>query len=667
MAGAKTGSCVASLLLFCLTAQALPTLDRPVTLHVRNQPIETILNEITRQAGVQFSYSPQAVDVSRTASIDAHSVTVRKALRQILGDAYEHKAVRNFIILRKSRVELSALPTPEQQPLNAEKTGLSYIANQQYVKKLCYTDSGTTSGGCLSNINNQTSKMMNKYLAAVALASVAGVSAQAQQPPAASEQLGKVRKEFIALVREVADSTRQAVKVAANEISRQASSLKTFGTFAAAQPDTSPAAAPPAAAQPDAPPAAPPAAAPPDAPPAAPPAAAPPDTSPAAASGDNIHPIIFTMFYPFSFPELNTERYAYRTSFTLLYGVNSGVSGVELGGVVNVNRRYMSGVQLAGVGNLSVGNVTGTQLAGVVNLAVRDTAKAQLAGVANLAQSSRFQLAGVANAASHTAKVQIAGVANASAKGAADVQLAGIANAANHAAKVQLAGIANASVNGAANAQLAGIANAARSAKLQLAGIANAADTSRCQVGMVNAARKAGVQVGLVNVCDTSGGVMVGLVNVARRGGLYELEIGTDPMNQLNLAYRMGAKKFYTFAELSCRWNERRWLSGVGLGTQITLPKSWSLNVEGASQNVLTSRFWERNGWNMLAHTRVTATKQLAKRFAVFAGPTFYVYCTKFTSSNSVELASPYHIFSVRGNHIATKAWIGLSLGVRIS
>jgi hypothetical protein len=680
MAGAKTESCAALLLLFCVlfcvTAQALPALDRPVTLHARDQPIEEILSEISRQTGIQFSYSPQAVDVRRPASIEALHLPVGEALRQILDGRYEHKVVRKFIVLRKPRVEIYTLPTPEQQPPPPEKTEYSYITNQQYVKKLCYTDSGTTSDGCLSDINNQNSKMMNKHLAAVVLASVAGVSAQAQQPPTVSEQLGKVRKEFIALVREATDSTEQAVKMAANEINRQVSSLKTFGTFAAAQADTSP-----AAAQVD-----------------TPPAVAQTNTPPAAASGDSVRPIIFTLFYPFSFPELNTERHAYRTSFTLLYGVNSGVSGVELGWLVNVNRRYMSGVQLAGMGNLSLGNVTGTQLAGVVNLAVGDTAKAQLAGVANMAQGADFQLAGIANAARHTAKVQLAGIANASAKGTTKVQVAGIANAAYHTAGVQLAGIANASakgttnvqvagianaahhtagaqvagianasVKGTVNAQVAGIANVAQSAKLQAAGIANAADTSRCQVGLVNAARKAGVQVGLVNVCDTSDGVMVGLVNVARRGGLYELEIGADPIDQLNLAYRMGTKKFYTLAELSYRWDERQWLSGVGVGTQITLPKSWSLNVEGASKSILTNPPWKDNGLNMLAQARVTAAKQLTKHLAVFAGPTLYVYYTNFTKPNSIDLVAPYHIFSVRGNHIATKAWIGCSLGVRIN
>ena len=700
MPNAKTAGCAACLLLLlCIAVQALPVLEKPVTLNLREQPIEKILNEITRQTGIQFAYSPQALDVSRTASMAAHRLPVREALQLLFGEMYEYKAVRKFIILRKSRVEIHPLTTPQQQqqhPPNAEKTAYSYITNQQYVKKLCYTDSGTTSDGCLSHTNNQNSKMMRKYLAAVALASVASASAQAQQPSNASGQLEKAGKELIALVKEVSDSTAQAVKMAANEINRQALHLKATGTFAAAPTKVTPAGeqvvAPPAGEQVVAPTEAPPAeaapteaapaeappaeapsaeAAPTEAPPAeaapteAPPAeAAPAEAPPATASGDSVRPVIFTLLYPFSFPDLNTERYAYRASITYLVGVNSGVSGTELGGLVNINRRYMSGVQLAGLANLSLGSVTGMQLAGVTNVAARDTAKAQLAGVANVAQGADFQSAGIANVAHRRANVQLAGIANATAS--AKLQAAGIANAAQHRANVQLAGIANATAS--AKLQAAGIANAAQHrANVQLAGIANATDTSRCQVGLVNVARKAGVQVGLINVCDTSGGVMVGLVNVARRGGLYELEIGTNPMEHIDLTYRMGTKKFYTLAEFSYRWDDRRCLSGVGLGTQISLPKSWSLKVEGASQHVLTSKFWQQGSLNLLAQARVTAAKQLTKHFALFAGPTFYLYCTNFTNPNSVDLASPYHIFSVRGNRIATKAWVGLSMGVRIN
>ncbi|MDR1416523.1 MAG: hypothetical protein LBJ57_03770, partial [Prevotellaceae bacterium] len=368
-------------------------------------PLEDILNEISRQTGIRFSYSPQAVDVSQLASLEAQDQPIKDVLQQALGGKYEYKITRKFAILQKSRVKINLSPVAEPQGVEPKKMEYSYITNQRRVKKLCYTDGGTALDDCLIITNNKNSEVMKKRIVALMLATATGVSAQAQQPSTVSDKLGKAGKDFILLVEEVAAGTAQAVKIAAEEASRQASNLKiavaqnssdtasalkavpenqpesqqdssihaalkTTGTLAdtltsaQATADAIAADAVPTAAQPA-----------------------------AAACSDSVHPLSFTIFYPFSFPEVNTEKYVYDASFNCFYGVNSGVRGVELGGVLNINRRCMSGVQLAGVSNLSVGSVTGVQMAGVANLAARDTVATQMAGVANIAQSAVFQAA----------------------------------------------------------------------------------------------------------------------------------------------------------------------------------------------------------------------------------------------------------------------------------
>jgi hypothetical protein len=621
-------------------------------------PLEDILSEISRQTGIRFSYSPQEVDVSCHASLNAQRLPAKDALRLLLGSRYEYKATRKLAILQRSRVTIEKSQTFKPQKVESEigakKVEYSCIANQRRVKKLRYTDGGTVLDDCLTitnskNLNSKNSEVMKRQLAAVMLvAASGGAGAQAQQPSTISGQLDKAGKNLISLVEEAVVGTAHAVKLATDEVGRQAATLQTAtpqvrsdssnvnvngGDTAAAlkvAPETPPAA-----------------------------------VAAVAAGGDSVRPVIFTFFYPFSFPDLRTERYAYSASFSWLYGINGGVSGAELGGLVNINRRYMSGVQLAGIANLSCGSVTGAQLAGIVNLAARDTATAQLAGIANVAQSAKLQSAGIANVAYGSGKTQLAGIANLSAKGGAEAQLAGITNAAQ-SAKLQAAGIANLAY-GSGKTQLAGIANlSAKGAnKAQLAGIANVADTSRCQVGLVNVARRAGVQVGLVNVCDTTGGAMVGLVNVARRGGLREFEAGVG-VDNVSAAYRMGTKKFYTFAALSYRFADSHWLTGAGLGTQISLRKNWGINVEGASQQVLTSRFWEHGTLNQLSQVRVLGSRQLAKHFAVFAGPVLYVYNTNTSGPGSVNLKVPYTIYSGRHGSIESKVWVGFAAGIRL-
>ncbi|MDR0415596.1 MAG: hypothetical protein LBH84_09340 [Prevotellaceae bacterium] len=597
----------AALFLFLLppaALYALPMPEKTVTLSVRDSPLENILNEISRQTGIRFSYSPQEVDVSRTASIDAQGRPLNDVLRQLLEDRYEYRATRKFAILRKPQVKISLLPESERK---VEKMEYSYITNQHVVKKLRYADSGTTLDDCLTITNNNKNfevMKMKKHLAAIALATAAGVSAPAQQPSTVSEQLDKAGRDFMLIVEEAATGTAQAVKLAADRVGQQVSSLSAADTLAAAPAD--------------------------------------------GATCDSARPVIFTLCYPFSFPDLHTERHVYNASFTWLCGVTGGVCGVEMGGLVNINCRHMSGVQLAGISNLSLGNVTGVQLAGIANLAARDTASTQLAGIVNIAQSVGFQGAGIANVA-QSAVCQATGIVNLAGSGA-----------------VQLAGIANLSAKGAADVQLAGIVNAARSAKFQATGIANVADSSGCQVGLTNTARVAGVQVGLVNVCDTSGGVMVGLVNVAKRGGLREFEVSASLADNVSVAYRLGTAKFYSFAEVSHRFSGNLWLTGVGVGTQISLPRNWAINIEGLSQNVLTDFFWERGASNRLAQVRTLGGKRLAKYFAVFAGPSLCVYNTNVHRQGSVDLKAPYTIYSGQRGRIATKVWVGFSAGVRL-
>jgi hypothetical protein len=625
-----------------VTLQAASALEKTVTLSMYGRPLEDILSEISRQTGIRFSYSPQVVDVRQIASIEAQRQPVKEILPLVLGGKYEYKITRNFAILRKARVKINLAPVEQRQHYEAEKVVCYYITNQQYVKKLCYTDSGTVADDCLiitSNKNfKQNSEVMKKYLATIMLATAAtGVSAQAQQPSTVFEQLGKAGKELIPLVEEAVVSAAQAVKIATGEVSKRAlssnadaahSGSDTVGMLKVGHEPPSGASAQLAVAQP--------------------PAQEQPDAAATTTKSDTVRPVIFTFFYPFSFPELHTERYAYSASFSWLYGINSGAREVELGGLVNINLRYMSGVQLAGIGNLSFGSVTGAQLAGIANLAVRDTAIAQLAGIANVAQSVGFQGAGIANVAQ-----------------SAGFQGAGIANLAYSSGKVQLAGIANAAQS--AGFQGAGIANLAYGGgKVQLAGIANAARTSRFQAGLVNVAQRSGVQVGLVNVCDTSTGVMVGLLNVAKRGGLHELEVSAGLAGAISVAYRLGIPKYYTFGELSFHADDNLWLSGVGVGTQVALPQKWGVNVEGLSQHVLTESFWKHGTINHLSQVRVLGYKRFAKYFAVFAGPALYVYHTNTKSSGSVDLVAPYSIYAGQLGRTAVKAWVGFSAGIRL-
>ncbi len=666
------------LILISITLQAAH--QKEITINAQNQTLESVLDEISRQTEINFSYSSSSIDVSQLVSINVQNQPMEDVLQQLLGDKYEYKIKRKHIILKKSKVKKGITLPPVEQIITTHKEEYNYITNQVYVKKICYSDSGTVLGDCPIITNEQKNEVMKKQLAILMLTIATTANAQTQDSTLTTkEQLSKAGKEFTNFVVEAANSTVQAVKIAADEIGKQTAAIKVSNTNnSTTSTNDNPAVEITAddSADEDA-----------DEQPVivAENAQAsdsesiqdalkvvPEPTQTEAktknvnqeksiAATDSVHPFLFTLFYPFSFPELHPEKNTYNVSLNLLWGYNGGVKGAELGWIANVNRYEMSGFQGAGVVNASFGSVTGVQLAGVVNFAAKDTTAVQISGVVNSAQSARFQAAGVANANYGNGDVQMSGIVNFSAKGNSAVQLGGVVNVAN-TADVQIAGITNAALQ--SDVQVSGVANASGGRNVtQISGIANVTDTSSFQLGLVNIARKAGTQIGLVNVCDTAGGIMLGLVNVARKGALRQFEVSSS-LSSMNVAYRMGARKFYTFLEVGYGYENKAWMYGLGLGSQIDFPKKYGMNIEALFQNVSVDVF-RSESFNGLSQVRVVGYKQLAKHFTVFAGPAMYIYNSKLSGSNPVDFKAPYTIYSHTGNSYSTAMWLGLSAGIR--
>ena len=57
------------------------------------------------------------------------------------------------------------------------------------------------------------------------------------------------------------------------------------------------------------------------------------------------------------------RTYSNDISFNILYGLNKGVNGFELGGILNYNNGNVNGVQIAGGANINMFNVKGVQIA----------------------------------------------------------------------------------------------------------------------------------------------------------------------------------------------------------------------------------------------------------------------------------------------------------------
>lgn len=157
--------------------------------------------------------------------------------------------------------------------------------------------------------------------------------------------------------------------------------------------------------------------------------------------------------------------------FTLLYGKNADVSGLDLGLGIN-----------------SSDNFTGIQIAGIMNNVSPNRYPSKDMVVKGI------QIAGFGNTADYLYGIQIAGFGNGVTLNAAGIQFGIIGNVASTIKGIQIAGIYN--YNHPKDSSVTGI-----------------------QIGLFNYAENVtGLQIGLFNACKRLQGVQIGIVNYIEEG-----------------------------------------------------------------------------------------------------------------------------------------------------
>jgi hypothetical protein len=89
----------------------------------------------------------------------------------------------------------------------------------------------------------------------------------------------------------------------------------------------------------------------------------------------------FTFAYPLGTNGTEAINISNQFSFNALYGVNGGLDGLEIGGLVNYNHGDVNGMQLAGVANINAEYTEGMMLAGSFNLTLGDAQGIQLSNL----------------------------------------------------------------------------------------------------------------------------------------------------------------------------------------------------------------------------------------------------------------------------------------------
>lgn len=310
-------------------------------------------------------------------------------------------------------------------------------------------------------------------------------------------------------------------------------------------------------------------------------------------------------------------------SFNILGGETGGVSGFELGGLFNINKGYTRGLQIGGLFNLTREYVQGVQIGGLYNNVGERVNGLQVAGIYNQVKQDvkGLQVAGIYNHAASSNGLQVAGITNLTAGHVKGIQVAGITNFAKSVNGVQVAGIVN------------------RTKKLH------------------------GVQIGLVNFADTSDGYSIGLVNIVPNG-YHKLAITTNEVMQVNAAIKTGTKKLYSMivAGASAINHEKVYSIGAGLGKEIPVGSSFSINPEATSQYVYLGSF---TTFNLLNKFNLDLHLNIGKHLSVFGGPSFSAYYKEkhlpIPGYKSTLPKSTYNTFRVAEN---VDGWIGWNAGI---
>jgi hypothetical protein len=102
-----------------------------------------------------------------------------------------------------------------------------------------------------------------------------------------------------------------------------------------------------------------------------------------------------TFGYPIGSSGTSSLEYSNNFSFNILYGLNGGVNGIEIGSILNYNKGKVKGFQLSGVSNINTGYSAGFLISGVSNICMDSTSGLFVSGVLNYSQHNAkgFQLA----------------------------------------------------------------------------------------------------------------------------------------------------------------------------------------------------------------------------------------------------------------------------------
>jgi len=341
----------------------------------------------------------------------------------------------------------------------------------------------------------------------------------------------------------------------------------------------------------------------------------------------NSKPFRFALIHTWGTNGAKSVENTYHFAINILGGKIGQIKGLEIGGLWNINKYGARGMQIAGLFNFTNANnpkiySNNAQFSGIFNC-TKQGKSLQFASIFNMGDMARFQLSGIFNVANK-----------------AVVQFAGFANIAQEP-----------------KCQITVIANTAKKSGCQIAGFANTAEESKCQLaGIVNITSKGRFQAGLINIRDTADGVSLGLINIVKQGGIMEAGIEAGEFVHTSLMLRSGVQRLYSILSVGWSYTDNFFTFGTGLGANFKLIGNLSLNLELTEALLYSIDFHSFTQYNPVFNYR------FANHFKIYLGPSFNLLIYQTTDET---VKPPYNIGSGYFGNSKLDMWIGLVGGIR--
>ena len=352
-----------------------------------------------------------------------------------------------------------------------------------------------------------------------------------------------------------------------------------------------------------------------------------------------------SFFYPLGTNGIDAPLYVNNLSINVLGGLNGGVNGVEIGGLLNTNVGDVFGFQVAGIANVTKGSSDGIIASGIANV-VKDSSRALMfSGVANVVGGGAYG-------------IYSAGITNTINGSFTGIQTAGISNFTNgNSYGFQGAGISNTNAGNFVGLQTAGITNV------------NTGNLIGAQFSLINMARNVtGLQVGLINIANKyDRGVPLGLISFVK-DGYHALELSAEESIYANLKFKLGVERLYNVFKVGfTQGNGDNLLTyGIGMGSMISLGEKARLSLDLSANHLVRPN--TNAELELLNKADFAFRYKLGKHLDVFAGPSINLYVTENNSENAA-LTPAYTMWEETwwNGTGSTSIWVGGQAGISVN